>query len=134
MYIDYSKHQYSIKEIIFNSDDVDDDFYRGIIFILTNDTKIKIDAIGDCCSSSIIEKYENYNFQNLVGKIISGIKEIELPDDYEYSEETSYGEHISPHLYEIRFKDNEEIFKFLLINYSNGYYDGWLETEIILKQ
>lgn len=131
MYIDFTKHQLPIKELIFNSDDVEDDFYRGIIFILTNDTKINFIAVGDCCSSSIIEKYENYDFQSLIGKIITSVKEIDLPDDYEYKEETSYGDCISLHLYEIRFKDNEEIFKFLLVNYSNGYYDGWLETEII---
>lgn len=131
MYIDFSKYQSPIKELVFDSDDLENDFYRKIIMVLSNGTKIKIEAIGDCCSSSILEKYENYDFQFLIGKILTGIKEISLPDDYEYPEEPSYNECISPHLYEIRFKDNEENFKFLLVNFSNGYYDGWITTEII---
>ena len=71
------------------------------------------------------------DFKILIGKIITGIKEISLPDDYVYPEEPSYNDCISPHLYEIRFKDSDESLKFLLVNYSNGYYDGWINTEII---
>jgi hypothetical protein len=131
MYIDFSKYQSPIKELIF--DDNDDDYvsYREIIIILSNDTKIKFIAVGDCCSSSLMEKYENYDFQSLIGKIITSVKEIELPDDYEYKEESSNAYCITPHLYEIQFKKTKETFKFILVNFSNGYYDGWLETEII---
>jgi len=131
MYIDFTKHQSPIKELIFDSNDDDYVSYREIIIVLSNDTKIKFIAVGDCCSSSLIEKYENYDFQNLVGKIITSVKEIELPDDYEYKEESSNDYCIIPHLYEIQFKKTKETFKFILVNFSNGYYDGWLETEII---
>ena len=131
MYIDFNKHQSPIKELIFDNNDNDNVSYGEIIIVLSNDTKIKFIAVGDCCSSSYIEKYEDYDFQNLIGKIITNVKEIELPDDYEYKEESSNDYCITPHLYEIQFKDNEEIFKFLLVNFSNGYYDGWLENEII---
>jgi hypothetical protein len=131
MYIDFSKYQLPIKELIFDHDDSDYISYREIIIILSNDTKIKFIAVGDCCSSSFIEQYENYDFQNLIGKIITDVKEIELPDDYEYKEESNNGYCIIPHLYEIQFKKTKETFKFILVNFSNGYYDGWLETELI---
>jgi hypothetical protein len=131
MYIDFSKYQSPIKELLFNHDDSDYISYREIIIVLSNETKIKFIAVGDCCSSSFIEKYENYDFQNLIGKIITDVKEIELPDDYEYKEESNNGYCITPHLYEIQFKKTKETFKFILVNFSNGYYDGWLETEII---
>lgn len=132
MYIDFTKHQSPIKELIFDNNDNDDYVsYREIIVVLSNDTKIKFIAVGDCCSSSLIEKYENYDFQNLIGKIITSVKEIELPNDYEYKEESSNCYCITPHLYEIQFKKTKETFKFILVNFSNGYYDGWLENEII---
>jgi len=136
MYVDFSKYQSPIKEIIFENDDNDNDdkdneYYREIIVVLNNETKIKFIAVGDCCSSSVIEKYENNDFQNLIGKIITDVNEIELPDNYEYKEE-SYDDYcITPHLYEIKFNTIKETFKFILVNFSNGYYDGWLETEII---
>ena len=39
--------------------------------------------------------------------------------------------YISPHLYEISFKNCENKFQFILLNYSNGYYDGWIEANVI---
>lgn len=34
------------------------------------------------------------------------------------------------HLYEIRFKDDNKIFKFVLTNYSNSFYDGWIDFDL----
>ena len=30
------------------------------------------------------------------------------------------------------FKNSDETFKFLLVNYSNGYYDGWISSSVVL--
>jgi hypothetical protein len=127
MIVDFEKYQYSIKEVIF------DDNEPIIKLVLNENLILKLIPIGDCCSVSILEKYEDYDFQKLIDKTITSIKCIEFPDDYKFTEEKNiigFNDCVSHHLYEIRFKDSDETFKFMLINYSNGYYDGWLELEI----
>lgn len=126
MIIDFEKYQYSIKEVLF------DDNEPIIKLVLNKNLILKLIPVGDCCSVSILKKYEDYDFQKLVDKTIISINHIEFPTDYKFTQEETIGfnDCVSHHLYEIRFKDNDETFKFMLINYSNGYYDGWLELEI----
>ena len=65
--------------------------------------KFKLQAYGDCCSTSYISMYKE-NFNYLIGKIIKSIKEINLPDDFEETEsENEDCNVITTHLYEIKF-------------------------------
>ena len=76
MIVDFEKYQYSIKEVIFGDNE-------PIIKLVLNENLIlKLIPVGDCCSVSILEKYEDYDFQKLIDKTIISIKCIEFPDDY----------------------------------------------------
>lgn len=87
-------------------------------------------ACGDCCSTSIIQTYNDIPFSFLIGKIIKGVKEIH---DFEYNSDDTDDRYVeTPHLYQISFKNSNEIFEFIMINYSNGYYDGWLRSNVII--
>jgi hypothetical protein len=92
--------------------------------------KYKLTAEGDCCSHSVFKKYKDYDFSQLSGKIIKKIKTINIPDDDE--EEDDEDNVATPHLFEIRFKNSDEMFQFKMVNYSNGYYDGWMTSSIVL--
>lgn len=124
MFVDFTLNNNSIDEVI-----IDDEFSSFIIKTKSIDYKFR--AIGDCCSYSIFKEYKDNNFNNLIGKIIKNIKTIEFPKDYdlEINKENVdiFNSFISPHLYEMYFQNTEETFKFILINYSNGYYDGWID-------
>jgi len=91
--------------------------------------KFKFEAVGDCCSRSLISKY-NEDFSVLIGKVIKNIKEINLPDNFEEENDDKYGDYTTTHLYEIKFKYNEGSFIFQMKNYSNGYYDGYLISSV----
>jgi hypothetical protein len=128
--IDFKKLDYVISHIEMNDK-------ADIIIIHLYDApfKYKLMANGDCCSCSIFKKYKDYDFNQLSGKIIKKIKTINIPDDYEDSDtedEYGYNDVATPHLFEIRFKNSDELFQFQMINYSNGYYDGWMSSSIVL--
>jgi len=95
---------------------------------------LKFDAIGDCYSSSFFKIYLK-KFSFLIGKIIKNINEIDIPFDYDYFDDIykdfDFNTTINNHLYQITFKNSNDIFHFLLINYSNGNYDGWIDINII---
>lgn len=122
MFVDFSKYNNKITDVSFNED-------GDYLVLQTSLYKIAITACGECCSRSILEEYKEYKFNNLVDKTIKKINEIELPADFTCEE---IYECVSPHLYEIKFKNSNEKFYFILKNYSNGYYDGYLRTNIIL--
>ena len=99
------------------------------IIFFTKYNIFKLLARGDCCSTSHFKIFDD-NFDVIIGNIIKTIKEIKLPENYIINRDD--GNFIlSPHLYEIYFKNSENTFKFLLYNYSNGYYNGYIETLII---
>ena len=131
--IDFKKLDYEISHIEMN-DDVD------IIIIHLNNThfKYKLLAEGDCCSRSKFMNYKDYDFSKLSGKIIKGIKEINYPDDDNPNDDDDENDddelnYVNTfHLYEMRFKNSDELFKFQMVNHSNGYYDGWMNTSIII--
>lgn len=97
--------------------------------LIGNDYKFKFTAIGDCCSRNFFKQYKNETLESLIGKTIKIIKQIEIP--YDYEEELSDTDlYLTTHLYEIRFiNDQHKPLKFILNNYSNGYYDGWISIE-----
>jgi len=143
MVVDFSKNNTPITSIEFinkfdyyNNSNNSDIFEFDAFLLKSNDYNYCFTALGDCCSTSRFFKYENYDYNSLIGKKIKGFKEIELSDEsfnnisktYDLEEE-SYDYCYSPHLYEMSFKDTDETFKFILINFSNGYYDGWIEVD-----
>lgn len=128
-YIDFEKYDAPITGIHYEMDESNE--YKEFM-IIGNDYKFKFEAVGDCCSLSLFKQYNDELFDSIIGKTIKSIKEIELPDDYEVDDEPNYQEFLSVHLYEMKFKgDNEQPFKFILNNYSNGYYDGWIQSSVI---
>jgi len=122
--VDFNKYNNEIITVNLNNDE-------DILVLQTSLYKIILTAYGDCCSHSIFEKFKENDFNHLNGKIIKKIKEMEFPADYDYEDEYD-GEYISTHLYEITFKNSEETFQFMLVNYSNGYYDGYMTTDVVL--
>jgi predicted kinase len=128
MLIDFTDNNNTIDDVII--DDIETDEFSSFI-LKTKTINYKFRAIGDCCSHSVFIEYKDYKFNNLIGKIIKNIKTIDIPEDYDLEINHEDDTYISPHLYEMHFQNTEETFKFMLINYSNGYYDGWMNiTEI----
>lgn len=131
MYPNFIKYSNPIENTTCISNNNDKN-YNNII-LQTSIYKINITPVGDCCSYSWIENYQDSDFNFLNGKIISKIKEINYPNDYKYIiDNIDDDECITPHLYEITFKNTDDTFRFQLINCSNGYYDGYLDINILL--
>ena len=115
----------TIKDIIIEKEEK----YISLVKIVYNNFQLNLIPIAECCSRSWVE--ENSNFNNLIGKVIQSIiednsKVIELHDDND-----SCYDYIKNHLFNIKFKDTNELFQFYLRNDSNGYYDGELFISII---
>ena len=123
MFIQYASYNHSVSSAELNEQ-------KNILLLKTSLYTYRYVANGDCCSSSVF-KVVDKPFSSIVGKIIKSIKEI---NDFEYKddEEDEIDYCITPHMYEMSFKDSDEIFKFLMVNYSNGYYDGWMSSYIVL--
>jgi len=131
MFIDFDINNTEIININFN-DDYNQNDNIEIITIKTNLKIYTLTAVGDCCSYSIFKEYKNYSFKNLIGKIIKSFTEIEIDDNYNDiydNENDNYDNILKIHLYKITFKNTDDIFLFTLINYSNGYYDGWIDIK-----
>lgn len=126
MYIDFEKFPFKITNVNF-------DDYPLLIYIETDGNKnFKLIAVGDCCSTSVFRIWEDYHLEKLVGKTIKSLKAIEFPDDFELDDEED-DLCLTAHLYQFTFVESDEVFKFMLVNYSNGYYDGWINAEVIDK-
>jgi hypothetical protein len=128
-FIDFEKYNAPITSVNYEMDESNE--YKEFM-ISGTDYKFKFEAVGDCCSQSLFKQYNDETFDRIIGKTIKSIKEIELPDDYEVDDEPNYQDYLAVHLYEMTFnEDNEKPFKFILNNYSNGYYDGWINASVI---
>ena len=112
--------------------------YNLLSIKLKNKNRLNIVPFGDCCSNSFLVELPYYKFDKLIGETIVNIKEIKnksiIKKDfgkqlYKYNEKTINNNFYRIHLYHIYFK-SKKIFKFGLINESNGYYDGWIELYI----
>jgi hypothetical protein len=121
MFIQFSSYNHPISSVDLN--DTND-----ILLLKTNLYTYRFVAIGDCCSVSQFKKFKDVEFSSVIGKIIKGVKEIH--EEFEYDENDN-DECITPHLYEMSFKNSEETFKFLMVNYSNGFYDGWINSSVV---
>lgn len=97
--------------------------------LIYNDNRIRLCAIGDCCSFSWIDEY-NESFQVLIGKKIISLQLKEKIKDQIKLDKSDIQKEDKNYLYEIKYlNDNSEIgsFEFILRNSSNGYYSGWIE-------
>ena len=86
--------------------------------------------MADCCSTSILFIFDKYPLQNLIGNQIVSLTEIKniynklfkqkrFIDDYNVNNFEKY------HIYQIKLY-NKKLFYFGLVNFSNGYYDGFI--------
>ena len=125
MFIDYKKYNLPIVSV-----DIND--RSDTILFKTGLYTYKFLGYGDCCSFSEFKTFEDVPFSSVVGKIIKGVKELRLDDDFKCDDDDMGDTCASPHLFQMTFKDSDETFKFLMVNYSNGYYDGWMTSEIVL--
>jgi hypothetical protein len=132
MILDFEKYQEKVIGIKFIKDEYTETNSYESINIITNSKTFILNAIADCCSVSYIKQFKKFKFDNIIGKTIISIKEIDS-DDYSSVEESSDDDdcYVSNHIYEIKFKDDDESFKFLLKNLSNGYYSGWVEFNVV---
>jgi len=130
MLVDFENYQDKITDIKFLDDEYSEakDKNFPCVKIFTEKYIFILNALGDCCSVSYIKEFRN-KFSEIIGKTITGIQEIE--DKYDSDEESCDDDTIKIHIYEITFKEDDKPFKFLLKNYSNGYYDGWIEFEVV---
>ena len=129
MFIDYKIYNKPIESYEMN-DELD------ILQFKTTSYKYQYLAEGDCCSFS---KFYNYkqDFSFVIGKTIKSVKEIDIPDDFKLSDiddENDYDPDvlIVPSLFEMKFKDSDDTFKFVMLHYSNGYYSGWMSSSIVI--
>lgn len=103
------------------------------IILLTNKEKLIITPIGDCCSISYLVLFDDYNLRKLIDYKIKSFRKIDDIDEIkkEFSKISTYrlDDVKKLYLYEFTLFDSS-IFKFGLVNSSNGYYDGWIELYI----
>lgn len=128
-YINFNQYKGPIIDIKY---DIDESKEYDEFIIIGNDYKIKFEAVGACCSLSLFNEYNGEQLNSIIGKTIKSIKEIEFPEEYEINTEPKYQNYLAVHLYEMTFQEkNKKSFKFILNNYSNGYYDGSIYASII---
>eukprot|EP01126_Amoeba_proteus_P007651 TRINITY_DN12747_c0_g1_i2.p1 TRINITY_DN12747_c0_g1~~TRINITY_DN12747_c0_g1_i2.p1 ORF type:complete len:251 (+),score=39.25 TRINITY_DN12747_c0_g1_i2:137-889(+) len=85
-------------------------------------------AKADCCSTSSLcvgnVPSDFKHISHLVGKKIWKFEEV-LPASYEEADSDGPGDMMKEHSYIFATTNNEKCY-FKLVNWSNGYYDGWL--------
>lgn len=136
MFINFEKYiDYHIIEVNFNDES------NLLLITLNNGYIFKLEACGECCSISYFHKYkkEIKDISFLIQKTIKNIKIVHLSEE-EINEITIeenikindvWNEYVQPYVYEISFLNSNDNFKFMMLNYSNGYYSGWIEGTVI---
>ena len=129
MFIDFEKYPFAITDVTF-ADEGFSGKYQYVSIDTDGGARFKIQAFGDCCSVSVISEWENFKFSEIIGKTIESLSQIKIPDNFEVEPDDDFDDCATPHLYEFLFTDGTT-FKFLMINYSNGYYDGWINITVV---
>ncbi len=132
MFIDFEKYPFAITDVTF-ADEGFSGKYQYVSIDTDGGAKFKIEAFGDCCSVSVISEWENFKFSEIIGKTIESLEQVKIPDNFEVEPDDDllcFGNCATPHLYEFLFTDGST-FKFIMVNYSNGYYDGWIDVSVI---
>jgi len=114
MFIDFEKYPFAITDVTF-ADEGFSGKYQYVSIDTDGGVRFKIKAFGDCCSVSVISEWENFKFNEIIGKTIESLEQIKIPDNFEVEPDDDFG----------------STFKFLMVNYSNGYYDGWIDVSVI---
>jgi len=126
MFIDYKAINHPIETYELNEE-------GDILLFKTSFCKYQYRAEGDCCSFSKFFKYKD-DFSKVIGNVIKSVKEIDIPDDFEHEdyEKDNDDNCCIPYLYQMKFKNTDETFEFLMFHYSNGYYSGWITSALII--
>lgn len=104
-------------------------YYQIIIEFEYN--MLTLTALGDCCSTSWFEKYEDFDFNSLEGKEIIDIIG-ENDDDMIEMPHSKVDDCDRNHVCKFIVKNPDDTttdIKFLLRNSSNGYYDGYIRMK-----
>jgi hypothetical protein len=137
-FINFEKYPFTITNIEFKRKFADS--YRRIIIKTDGERNLKLIAEGDEWSRSVFRVYEDNYYDNLIGKVILSIREIELSEKEQDELDEFYSENstaivydgieyysITHKLYEAQLLDGT-LFKFLIANFSicesdlnNGY-------------
>ena len=128
MFIDFERYPFSITVVTFDNEGFSGK-YQSVSIDTDGDTRFRINAYGDCCSISVISEWEKFKFSEIIGKTIESLNQIQVPDNFEVELDDDFDHCATPHLYEFLFTDGTT-FKFLMVNYSNGYYDGWIDMTV----
>ena len=118
---------------------------EDMLIIQTNKRIASFNVEGDCCSYSVF--YDFIGVKGLLGKTILSIEPValEASDITEHTSEYGYDvykdkkgedENIEVYGYQINYLDpiyGERTAVFSFRNYSNGYYGGWMNGNIISK-
>lgn len=126
--INFSRYNGSIVNIEYSIDTYGE-FDKFII--IGDNYSFMFTAYGEGTSQSYFREYKDYKFYNLIGQTIEAIHEIALPDDFNIELIEEGYSNITPHLYEVFFKNNINSFKFIMYNYSNDYDNGRIISSII---
>lgn len=111
----------TIRRVTFEND-------MSAMYLDTEKGQFKLEAEGDCCSSTVIDHVDNVD--NLLSKVLS-FESVEQwvprenPDTYEGSPAADY-EDISYYALKIVTEKGEAFIDYR--NSSNGYYGGWLNV------
>ena len=118
---------------------------ENISLLFEDKSILKFRAVGGCCSSSTLHLPDNAILSNIIGKSLfslpcigkikidkmnnyTSLKNIIIPLAYNYDDKSFGPETILFNCYKFIFFDGSS-FEFILMNKSNGYYNGWLEVE-----
>jgi len=94
---------------------------EDLILFETHRDRIEINPVGDCCSGSWFESWDNID--EIAGERINDAYII-LGAEWD----AGHGEQIMA--YAIELKTNLGVVTIEMRNQSNGYYDGWIEVKI----
>lgn len=103
-----------IKEVYINDD------ATTVAFLFDNKDLIAFDVEGDCCSRSYLE--DIFNKYQLLGSLITSIEEIDIG-------QKSSGDYTEIKYHAVKIHTENGICQFEFRNESNGYYDGYLDSE-----
>jgi len=111
----------TIRDVVIGDDDT--------IRLTCDNCAIVFEAIGDCCSYSYLRYYDSMH--SAIGKTLESVnrESVDLNDSHDYAEVNGY-DYYSYHRYTFTYTDGTTS-TCELVNVSNGYYDGWLDYQVV---
>lgn len=100
------------------------------IRFVTDTGTLTYEVEGDCCSYSYM--YDIYGVKNILGKVVTGVKEVELKEgDRSFSTKHNDSDYLKCYGFQIFANDSEfgeMTCAFSFRNSSNGYYGGYIKN------